>query len=285
MSTRQYRFSPPEGNEAKRAPLRLCYITQTRYSAEWNCTLHTHACAEVFFVTGGHGYFHVQDRAFPAAVNDVIIVNAGVPHTETSQTEYPLEYTAMGVDGLELLTDTDGFTMLHLYGGGEDLTVLLRIMLKEAEDSREGHYQVCQNLLEVILLQLERRNEFPLPVVSSGSRASRECDLVRRYIDNHFKENLGLDELSELAHINKYYLAHVFRKEFNTSPISYLKARRIQESRYLLSDTDHTLSHIAHTLGFSSLSYFSQSFRRLEGMSPMEYRKRHRDKSSNRQRV
>ena len=54
------------------------------------------------------------------------------------------------------------------------------------------------------------------------------------------------------------------------------RARRIQESRFLLTETDHTLSQIARILGFSSLSYFSQSFRRLEGVSPMEYRRRHR---------
>ncbi len=105
---------------------------------------------------------------------------------------------------------------------------------------------------------------------------SRECSLVRQYIDNHFKENLSLDQLAELAHVNKYYLAHAFRREFDTSPISYLISRRIRESRFLLAETDHSLSQIAQILGFSSLSYFSQSFRRLEGISPMEYRKRNR---------
>ena len=43
--------------------------------------------------------------------------------------------------------------------------------------------------------------------------------------------------------------------------------------RSLLGDTDHSLSQISHMLGFSSPSYFSQSFRKLEGVSPMEYRK------------
>lgn len=99
---------------------------------------------------------------------------------------------------------------------------------------------------------------------------------MRRYIDNHFKENLTLDQLSAIAHINKYYLVHAFRKEYNISPISYLIARRTQESRFLLTNTDYTLSQIAQILGFSSPSYFSQSFRRLEGISPMEYRKRYR---------
>ena len=99
---------------------------------------------------------------------------------------------------------------------------------------------------------------------------------MRRYIDNHFKESLTLEQLAGLAHLNKYYLSHTFRREFGVSPINYLISRRIEESRFLLRETDHSLSLIAQMLGFSTLSYFSQSFRRVEGMSPMEYRKQNR---------
>ena len=74
-------------------------------------------------------------------------------------------------------------------------------------------------------------------------------------------------------------MVHAFSREYGISPINYLISRRIQESRYLLSTTDHSLSQIAHMLGFSSPSYFSQSFRKLSGMSPMEYRKQQRSGS------
>ena len=99
---------------------------------------------------------------------------------------------------------------------------------------------------------------------------------MKRYIDANFKENISLDQLAELAHVNKYYLVHSFSREYQISPINYLIQRRVKESCYLLSDTDHSLSQISHTMGFSSPSYFSQSFRKLMGMSPMEYRKHSR---------
>ena len=51
-----------------------------------------------------------------------------------------------------------------------------------------------------------------------------------------------------------------------------MTSRRIEESKYLLAETDLSLSHIAQLLGFSSLSYFSQVFRRTQSCSPMEYR-------------
>ena len=72
--------------------------------------------------------------------------------------------------------------------------------------------------------------------------------------------------------MNKFYLSHAFKREYGVSPINYMISRRIDESKYLLAETDLSLSQIAQLLGFSSLSYFSQVFHRTQGISPKEYR-------------
>ena len=77
--------------------------------------------------------------------------------------------------------------------------------------------------------------------------------------------------LAEVAHVNKYHLSHTFQREYGISPISYLITRRIREGRHMLENTSYSLSQIAHSIGFSSPSYFSQSFRKAA-----EYRKRAR---------
>ncbi len=278
MSSYQYSFSraavPPPG----RGCPQLSYISRTQYSEEWNSNLHTHGCAELFFITDGHGRFRTQYAEFPVAIHDLIVVNANVLHTELSQLDSPLEYIVLGVDGLETMGGTEGYTMLHLHSGWRELTTCLELMLQEAAEARPGYEEVCRHLLEVVLVRLGRQEALSLGPEPSDSRSSRECGLVRRYIDNHFKENLSLDQLARLAHVNKYYLAHTFRREFGTSPINYLISRRVEESRFLLQKTDHSLSLIAEILGFSSLSYFSQCFRRVEGISPTEYRKQNRQR-------
>lgn len=261
---------PPDGR------IRLLYAACANYSEEWNSTLHTHTCAEMFFITRGHGVFQVRRERFPVAINDLVVINTRVPHTEISQSDSPMEYVVLGVEGLETLTDLGGCALLHLLGEQEPVSACLRQITREIRERQPGCDEVCQKLLEIILLRLLRREDFALSSAPEGPRGSRECDLVRRYIDNHFKENLTLDQLAGMVHMSKYYLSHSFRKEFQTSPISYLISRRIQESRFLLRETDLRLSQIAQILGFSSLSYFSQSFRRLENMSPMEYRRQQR---------
>ena len=50
MSQRQYAF---HREAAPGGPPRLAYVSRAQYSSEWNSSLHTHGCAELFFITGG----------------------------------------------------------------------------------------------------------------------------------------------------------------------------------------------------------------------------------------
>lgn len=280
MSTSRYILDPLAVNPVDRSVTRLLYISIARYSSEWNSILHTHPCAEVFFVTDGSGFLKTDDQAVPISTNDVIIVNSNIEHTEVSSEEHPLEYIVMGVDGLEAISGENGengYSIVHFQTGGEQILFYLRSLLKEIENKYPGYNTVCQDLLEVVLLLLMRHSRFTVTFVPAARKSSKECAIVRRYIENHFKENLTLDDLAALAHISKYYLVHAFSREYGTSPINYLLSCRIQESLYLLSKTQMSLSQISGTLGFSSPSYFSQSFRRMQGISPIEYRKQMKD--------
>lgn len=279
MSTNRYTLDSLAVNPVDRSITRLLYVSVARYSAEWHSTLHTHPCAELFYVTGGKGYLRLTNKNVPITIGDVIIVNSNVEHTEVSSEDLSLEYIVVGIDGLEALAGdkgTDGYSIVHFQSNNEPLLFYLHSLLKEIEMKLPGYNTVCQDLLEVVLLQLMRRSEFAVTFVPTSRKSSREAAVVQRYIDNHFKENLTLDDLAEVAHVSKYYLAHSFTKAYGTSPINYLLSRRIQESIYLLTETDLTLSEIAGTLGFSSPSYFSQSFRKMQGLSPQQYRMQHR---------
>ena len=256
----------------------LSYVCKSDYSSDWDGKQHTHPCTELVFITGGHGLFQMEDQEFPVAMNDVVAVNCGVPHLVTGQADNPLRYVVLGVEGMVVRADIGGGTMIHLHQQPRQITALLGVLTQEARLQEEGWPAVCGNLLEVLLRLLVRREHFAISgqPEPGGEKSCRECERVRQYIDNHFKESIRLDDLAELAHINKYYLSHAFQREYGVSPISYLLSRRIQESCYLLTTTNHSLSQIAEMLGFSSLSYFSQSFRRSRNVSPLEYRRSHR---------
>ncbi|MBR2895195.1 MAG: AraC family transcriptional regulator [Oscillospiraceae bacterium] len=257
-----------------RQSLKLLNVGSARYGGDWHSVPHTHSYAELFYVVSGKGLFQIDSEQYPVSAHQMIIVNPNVAHTELSYHASPLEYIVLGIAGLEFSsnkTEENRFQILNYQNGGSILTCL-RNILQETGDALPGFETICRAYMEILIVRLMRDTNFRL-ISDPTPASSSQCATVRRYIDNHFKEPLTLEHLADIAHVNKYYLAHSFKEEFGISPISYLLNRRIEESCYLLLQTDMSLSQIARILGFSSSSYFSQLFRKTKKISPSDYRK------------
>ena len=259
---------------------RLLYISKSRFGGAWNSTAHTPACTELFYCLSGEGQFFIQGQLYPVQPDDLVIVNPQVEHTELSLNAAPLEYVVLGISGIEVLfgSSDEPYAILNCREQRERLGALLHMLLAEADHSLDGYETVCQDLLEVLLIWLVRSSTLSVQLQRTTVRAeNRECAEIKRYIDTNYRESITLDKLAGMAHLNKYYLSHAFQKEYGISPITYLSLRRIEESKYLLGNTSHTLAQVSELLGFSSPSYFSQCFRKAEGISPNEYRRQVRE--------
>ena len=67
---------------------------------------------------------------------------------------------------------------------------------------------------------------------------------------------------------------HAFTKSYGLSPISYLNERRLEVSKELLENTDHSIAEVAQLSGFTSQSYFAQSFKKSCHMTAGDYRRK-----------
>lgn len=280
MTTSCYSFNTLPVNPVDRSVTRLCYVSEIRCGGERNLAFHPHPCTELLFITEGEGSLRLSGQEISLAAGDALILNSGGEHTAFDFKDAPLAYIAAGVDGLEALSGdsaAEEWTVVHCQSDREAVLFCLQGLLREMEGGLPGYDTVCRDLLDVLLLYLMRCSQFEISFVPSSRKSSREAAITRRYIDSHFRENLTLDILAEAVHVSKYYLVHSFSREYGTSPINYLISRRIQESMHLLTETGMSLAEIAGNLGFSSPSYFSQSFRKVQGVSPLQYRIRNRE--------
>ena len=263
---------------------RLLYVSTSKYEGDWQSILHSHPFSELFYVINGQGAFLAEGSEFPVKQNDMVIINPHVQHTEKSLPGAPLNYIVLGIEGLSfsfgrLATARAGVssqptpdTVYKHNMSKTNVYSYLNIMLEEITEQQEDYEAVCQNLLEVLLICILRSGS--LSVVPDNSRLlNRECTQIKNYLDANYSEDITLDTLSALTHMNKYYLAHTFTKYMGLSPINYLLQKRIQEGKSLLESTSYSIAQISDLLGFSSQSYFSQAFRKATGMTPMQYRK------------
>ena len=146
----------------------------------------------------------------------------------------------------------------------------------DLDEKKEGYEEICRHTLSILIAQLRRITDSGFQLVPSF-HPSKECAQVKRYLDSNYGEDINLDQLAALSHLNKYYLSHEFTRYYGISPINYLNRRRIEVCKNLLENTDHDISDIAHLAGFSSQSYLAQSFRKSCGMTAMEYRRSRRE--------
>ena len=254
---------------------KLLNVASAKYSGNWQCSLHTHDFMELFYIIGGTGLFLIEDQKRQVTVNDIVIINPNVSHTEASIDAQSLEYIVLGIGGIQLAANkhTNGTFCILDHHESSEISGCFWNILREMEQKSTGFQDVCQACMEMLVIRLMRSRDLAVPAEPRVASGNSQCAAVKHYIDLHFKESLSLGQLAEKAHMDKYYLAHTFKEEYGTSPINYMITRRIVESRYLLSETDLSLTQIAQMLGFSSPSYFSQAFRKAQGISPADYRK------------
>lgn len=253
----------------------LLYISTSKYEEDWPSLPHMHPFTELFYVVNGQGTFYLDGKSFPISANDLVIVMPNIEHTEQSLETNPLEYIVLGIDGISFLdVDYSISRFRYNYQDQKGLQTIIHLLLEEVHKEQYGYELVCHNLLEMLLIHIIRYQKL-VPTSVNTVAATKECSLIKRYIDAHYSEELSLEFLASYSHMNKFYLVHAFTRITGQSPIQYLLRKRLDVSCELLKNTNHSISEVAASVGFSSHSYFTQSFKKSMGLSPREYRRKH----------
>ncbi|MEG0614762.1 MAG: response regulator [Oscillospiraceae bacterium] len=93
-----------------------------------------------------------------------------------------------------------------------------------------------------------------------------------KYIETHYAEKLTLTELAEKTYVSQWYLSKLLNKYMNKSFPDILNQTRINRAKQLLEDPSLRIYEISEMMGFNDVTHFSKIFKKLEHMSPNEYR-------------
>lgn len=100
---------------------------------------------------------------------------------------------------------------------------------------------------------------------------------AQKFIESNYHINLSTEDIASECNVSVSYLHQVFKKRLHTTPGDYLTACRISAACNMLINTTLSLIEISFSCGFNSQSYFSYCFKQHTGVSPMDYRKSHRE--------
>lgn len=99
---------------------------------------------------------------------------------------------------------------------------------------------------------------------------------VKNFIENHMLQDFSREDIANALHFNADYLSRVFKRETGTVLSDYIIFRRMTMARKLLEESCDRIADIAHSLGYNHFSHFARQFRNIAGMTPQEYRMKHR---------
>jgi len=97
-------------------------------------------------------------------------------------------------------------------------------------------------------------------------------DNIIAYIEKNYATDISLEDMAAVACSSKYHFCRNFKKITGYGPYEYLVKYRINKAKSLLKETDISVGEIAEYVGFGSTSNFIQTFKKLEGLTPLKYR-------------
>ena len=100
----------------------------------------------------------------------------------------------------------------------------------------------------------------------------REIETVKKYIYDHYNEELSTELLAEKVYMAPSYLSHVFKKETGQNLSKFIKSLRMEKAKQMLEETHNKIVNISYAVGYPNVSYFCRSFRAYFGVSPQQYR-------------
>ena len=232
-----------------------------------------HKEIEFLFVMRGHSQFMLNHQLFPLGPGDMVIIDSWDPHAlRYSPTDHDLLHLWLHLWKDDFIAD---FLQIHEHGEFTffyptmhlpyDISNLIRRRCKTAREHGSGMTEHSVNrymrqplnlVLDDLLVDIENKT----PETAKDGKI-KIADSVKQFINSTHGSHCSLSALEKYTGYNKFYLAHLFKKETGSSIGEYVNETRI---KYTVEAELHGIRHsnIANEIGFSSHSVFCQWLKR-----------------------
>ncbi|MDO4174201.1 MAG: AraC family transcriptional regulator [Eubacteriales bacterium] len=258
------------------------YHLQRVIAKDYDCLRAPHAHAdtvEIVLMIQGEGAFSVDGAQIPVQKGQFIVYNSGIVHEERLTDHSDIRCFSCSILGLHLqgmrpgaLIPDDMFPRFELGERFHEMSELIEAMFQECAAPLPHASRSIQYLLLAVLSIVLDLTELPQHALPVRNRDSLLCQSVKQYIDQHFKEELTLQQIADAVNFSVSHMCHVFKEKIGYSPLQYIVLRRIGEAQTLLETTALPVVRIGMEVGFPDPSYFNAVFRKKVGMSPLRYR-------------
>ncbi|HBE43283.1 MAG TPA: AraC family transcriptional regulator [Bacteroidales bacterium] len=259
-------------------------------------TWHYHNRYEISFITEGTGKRIVADSISEFHPGDLVFIGQRLPH--------------VWIADKDLYNPSNRFLEMVFLQFNSDVLCQQLLSLPEFRNvsralnySERGIQIVGQSLNEVseIMLQLPYMNNFDrilnfyklmniigrsdtvIQLASSEylrkrlDTGSRRISMIHEFLMNNYLDVVNLEQIADLVNMAKGSLCHFFKMNMGMTIFEYLNQIKVDFACKLLMDPDLSILRVGLNSGFNNISHFNKQFKKITGLTPLEYRKQFRE--------
>ncbi|MDM8522766.1 GlxA family transcriptional regulator [Desulfococcaceae bacterium HSG8] len=139
--------------------------------------------------------------------------------------------------------------------------------------SKFGSRELYARCSRALLVDPDRKSQAPYILYDFWKKHADEPILnIQKWMEDHFAENISIDNLAGKAGISPRHFNRRFKKATGETPLAYLQLLRIENAKRKLETTRDNISDITWNVGYEDIHSFRRLFKKYTGLSPREYR-------------
>ena len=224
----------------------------------------------VMYIAKGKCEVTTGNRAYTATAGDFVLLDCYLPHRYGSSDAFEASWIHF-----------DGILARNYF---REISSHYGHILKYENPKMQAHMldKICnffrnaQPINEAVMsLYLTNllNGLLPPPQNQKSSNGNSTVADSLAFINEHFHEAISLKDIAEKANLSLYHFSRIFTTETGFTPHQYMINIRLYAAKYMLMSTDTPIKDIAFSTGFGSESYFCATFKKIEHMTPNQYRK------------
>ncbi|WP_084096080.1 AraC family transcriptional regulator [Aristaeella lactis] len=249
----------------------------------WRYEIHDHSAIEILLTLEGMVTYTIEDKVYQVRKGEILIIPQDTAHSLTMEEGSSRYLYLFEPDAIMTMRDIKSMAIyfnkpFHLRDGS-DAHVRIRELLLRAKDLYEKRELMwntaCYSCILRVYATLGQRylsGIRPRTADNMRNMDSEVINAVMTYINNHYREELSLENVAGFAGFSRYYFSRSFKKQTGYSFKDYLCQKRLQVAMDLLIRTNRSMRDVAIESGFGSVATFNRVFREKKGCTPTQYR-------------
>ena len=248
---------------------------------------------EIIFVLKGVLYIQIGDKKYEAKENTFLLIPSGVRHFGTNycpeNTSFywfhfllPSNSTMMNGDlikqRLEKTYTAEPIIVLPLFSdqmNSSRLNILFNQLLDIVKNKRGNKFYLNYFVTSILMEVSEETLDYQI-YHNPEEKNSRTLLFIMEWIRMNIDKELTLDSIAREFNYSKAYLSRFFSEQTGYTLTQFIRKTRIERSKSLLLSLPLTIEEVASRCGFSDQKYFMKSFKRVENMTPSQFREAYR---------